>query len=330
MISKTRKSNIELLRIIMMFLIVLSHLNCYTNFNNIDDINSLLVSVFGLGSLAVDVFFIIFGYFNINKDFSFKKIIKLEFQAVFYAVIIYVICSIFGYASFDIKSLLYCFIPTLTGQWWFLTAYIVIYVLSPLIKLIMSKMNTKLVLIIDIIVMLLCFALIVLNVDSTIITMADCFGMYILGACIRKLNIKIPIKYSLVIIFVTVMMFIITSIVLCNNNYSLSCVMNKLEYRTSPFMIIMAIMLFVLFNSLDFHNEFVNKIAKNTFAVYLISDSRLLRDLIWNKVFKLYVYENSVLLPLYSVIVCLIIMIVCIGVEEVRRRAFNRIRFINN
>ena len=93
--KKTRNSNIEIVRIISMIFIVLSH---YTVHNGIENaslplgLNRYILEISTLGNIGVILFVLISGYFSIEqKEFKFKKIISLYLQVMFYSTSIYLL-----------------------------------------------------------------------------------------------------------------------------------------------------------------------------------------------------------------------------------------------
>lgn len=76
-----RKSNIELLRIVSMFLIVSFHY-VYKSGYVFDKLNynSFIVKTFYFfGELGVNLFLLITGYFMVNGKFKFKKLLIIIF-----------------------------------------------------------------------------------------------------------------------------------------------------------------------------------------------------------------------------------------------------------
>lgn len=321
-----RKSGIELLRIIAMFAIVYSHILSRSNlslpFNNgLPEIINYLFVYSSFGGIAVDIFFIIFGYFNINKKFSIKRIIKLETQAIFYGLTIYLLLIIFKQQAFDVKTLLICFVPTVTGQWWFLTAYILVYVLSPLVNLVISKMNIKLLSTLDILVILGCITLVIVGHSSTIVTITDCFAMYILGSILKITNYS-PSKKTCFITMCIITIIVYLCIILVANRKGFAIIpsiMDKLLYRTSPFSVLIATYSFLLFLNMNFKSVIINRIASSIFAVYLIHDNRMLRNTII-QIVNLSKYQNKTLMILYLLVGCVAIILFCFMIESIRKK----------
>jgi len=93
-----RNSAIELLRIIAMLFIVLSHFCVHSNFNLSQmpfSFNKTILQWGALGNLGVDIFMIISGFFLCKSKLKTKSISKLLTQVWFYSVFLFFIAVIF-------------------------------------------------------------------------------------------------------------------------------------------------------------------------------------------------------------------------------------------
>ena len=138
---KSRDVNIELLRIVAMLMVVTLH--CLGNGllldnPNINIYNSVLIRLLDTFSLTANsIFLIISGYYSINSKFNLKKILTLWGKTILYSLLIYAICRILNYITVAYDS----FLPIFSGQYWFISAYIALYFLAPIINLVMNKLT---------------------------------------------------------------------------------------------------------------------------------------------------------------------------------------------
>ena len=110
-LSKKRNSNIELLRIIAMFLIVLSHYAVHSGVNSASlpiGFNRFLLEASGLGGIGVILFVLITGYYCINKKnpFRLKRMLSMIFQVLFYSLALYLLFCILGAEKLTVTGLL--------------------------------------------------------------------------------------------------------------------------------------------------------------------------------------------------------------------------------
>ena len=143
-----RNSNIELLRIIAMFMIVISH---YTVHSGIQystlplGFNRFFMELSTLGNIGVVIFILITGYYSFNKtnSLNIKKIVLLILQTLFYSISIFLIFLLTTDRSIGIKDLIYSFLPITSKAYWFMTAYIVLYLFIPFINVVINNTTQK-------------------------------------------------------------------------------------------------------------------------------------------------------------------------------------------
>ena len=191
-IATQRQSNIELLRVISMFMVLLGHYYVLSYFDNIDTISFNLLGMQFLGAwskVAVDIFVIITGYFLVNQTFRWNKVLKLLSCTYFWGIIILLLAFALG---ISIKTdYIYKSIFPLTPLNWFARSYLLLYVSIPLFnKIINSVSKARLG---QIIIVLTTIFYTVPTLISTFIsgggylTSYFTFGiMYMIGAYIRK------------------------------------------------------------------------------------------------------------------------------------------------
>lgn len=288
-----RNTSIEMLRIVSILLIVMSHYSVHSGIitSNLPlGINRFLLESISLGNIGVIIFVLINGYFSIKKKqpFSLKKLLILYLQIWFYSFSIYIIFVIIGLQKFSIKSLIMSTLPITFKIYWFASVYIILYIFSPYINIYinsLSKKNHQ---------YFLLLAFTIFSILKTL-TFQDLFCneliqfilFYCTGSYIGKYEDKIKIsKKQITIILISALVLVFISIITLDvigmyykvfsehSRYFLS--------RTSFFSIIIAVSVFFLFLKKNaFYNKYVNKISTCVFAVYLISDNKYIRDILW-------------------------------------------------
>lgn len=152
MSEKTKRNgNIELLRIISMVMIVFLHalgkgglLDKPVNGFNLNSYISW--SLEALSISAVNIFMLISGYFLVDSKFKIKRLIELLCQCVFYSLGAFLICLICGIEtgnSVDIYHILFTVFPAHMELYWFISAYIIIYMLQPVISAGVKQLTQK-------------------------------------------------------------------------------------------------------------------------------------------------------------------------------------------
>ena len=322
----SRKSNIELLRIISMILIIIFHFSDWGKIldtYNINYTNSLLgVIINPCGRLGVDIFALITGYFLINSKFSSKKITKLILQVFFYSFGLLILAV----TLFDIKvtplNVLESIFPIANNGYWFATSYVILYTLSPFLNKFLksiSKEKYKILLLILIgfysIIPTMQFK-ITNSVDGTIwLTI-----VYMIGAYIRLYGIEIDSlknKTKNILITITLLLGLsLVNIMFFNINKQLS-----LNNQYSFIVLIISIYIFEFFRNWKIKdNKIVNYISSSCFSAYLVHLNKLTVGYLFFKIICIQNYYNSNfgILTLYVCGCSLIIFIVSIFIDKIR------------
>lgn len=142
----SRQSNIELLRILAMFLVLVVHADFWAlggptaadfSANPLNAFTRTLIE--SISIVCVNVFILISGWFGIKP--SLKGFCNFVFQCAFFLFGIYAILLATGYAQFSLKGIAGCL--CLTQANWFIRAYVGLYILAPLLNLFMEKSSKR-------------------------------------------------------------------------------------------------------------------------------------------------------------------------------------------
>lgn len=283
-LKKNRSSNIELLRIVCMFFIVLHHFMAHTVYHDAilgnaiflnTDIVPMMLNAFLV--VGVNCFLLISGYFSIQ--FSWKGFLNLYLLMAFYVVVAdFAHLSIVG-GSIGKSLFLYAFFPFTYGGLWFMTCYLILYCLSPLLnKAIDGLQKRDYMLVLGLLIFMnvyFGFFRHSLYINSDGCTVAQCILMYMLAGYMKKfLSIETILswrRYSMIV-------YIVCSIVvglfaICIKKWGLSGI-RSFQYN-NPLIISASIGFFLVFLSFEFKNRFVNYIAGSAVAAYLLQDCAL-------------------------------------------------------
>ena len=78
--SRTRKSNFELLRIVAILMVIMSHFVVHGGIKNTEsaiDLNTIMVKMMILGAVANHIFIIMSGYFLARSHINIEKVVQL-------------------------------------------------------------------------------------------------------------------------------------------------------------------------------------------------------------------------------------------------------------
>ena len=337
-----RKSNLELLRIISMILIVMSHCDEIFGLSNLYSqtlgIGKIINDWLNMGGqIGVGCFLLISGYFMIEQRVTLKKIMRIGGQVWFYTISIWLgwlLMSLYLH-QFDLKDSLvkavYSFFPILFSHYWFVTAYIILMILAPFFNKLIYALNEKeykrlLVLLIGIFVVIGGgFPKLLEGIfEGRIIPV---FVVYFVAGYIKRfvnVSLKNSGKHLMVALGFYVLLFassyIITYIGILLDSDTIKGLRYFYRELNSPLIIVICVELFLSFLKMDIgKKEIINSIAGKTFGVYLIHSNKIISSIVLPKIFPIYLVDNPVLIFIYSVESVIIIYVVCTAIDSLRQ-----------
>ena len=260
---KERKSNIELLRVIVMYMVLLLHANV-TTFGWPEGDTLTTVSRLSMESItivAINVFILITGYFG--TSFKISRIANILFQIIFTVFTVTLILIGFGLFKFgSLKELIHGFY---FWDYWFLNSYLVLVMISPILNLAVKTMKQS-----SLKILLIALFVVLSLIDGDFFISPPGIGansgysviwfmyVYLLGRYLYAY----PINFSVTKLIVLYLVGLIGSFILM-----MYC--HDFGYN-SPFILIQSIAFFSLFLKLDFTSKTVNFIASSSLMVFLL------------------------------------------------------------
>lgn len=320
-----RKSNIELLRIVLiLFVIVLHYMNAIMG-GSLGHVQPNTVNYYldhfieSLSIIAVNVFIIITGYFSYKKSsIRLSKAFNF-FLVMFFWGLILSFASLSWLVPQKINLKVIKDIINASVFQWFVVIYIILYLLIPYLnKLIngISKREYQLLIILNVIIFY------IIGIISKAIISDSGYGiinfvtLYLIGAYIRKYyDIRVPLKYSTLIYLLT------TLVTTCGSFVS----GRAWDYNTI-FNLIGSVAFFEIFKSIPLgYNKTINKLASFTFSVYLIDVNQFFNKFLYHTVFRSNHYWNSSFMIVNLIISVIGIYIICIALDWLRVLLFGRL-----
>ena len=330
-----RNSNIELLRIVLMFMVILLHFNNGTMggaFNYVTDmpVNSFILYLLEYFSIcAVNCFMIISGYFlAYNKTVKLSKVFDLLFIVILYRLFDFLVAISLGYNTFSLKSFVACFIPAN----YFAIFYIVTYIFSPYIVILfdnLSKKNQNILIFFSVLIFVLLPTFLNLagnvgfnlnsispistNGNGSGYTVVQFYVSLLIGVYIRRNEVKINT-------FVLLCVYLVSSIIMTLFVHKFS----SLYDYCSVFTVINAICLFLLFNKLSFVSKTVNFVSKSVFPIYCIHVGFSANELWKNILIRPEYIEGGIVNMLICAIISVTLMfLACLVVDIIVRYTIN-------
>lgn len=140
-----RNVSLDIFRCLIMFMIVLGH--ALVHGGVLDQVELFTPAYYSSYSLwiflyvHVDCFVIMSGYFGWKKKFSCKKWLKLWAQCFFWSVVLFFVITIFSGNGIDWKELMKSFMPFTQQRYWFMSTYLLMYLLTPLMNVAIKNLN---------------------------------------------------------------------------------------------------------------------------------------------------------------------------------------------
>lgn len=323
-VKQDRLSNFELLRILAMFGITIHHFCVHGNFvlPSLYHFNTILIQVCAsFGKLGVNLFILITGYFMIKSNFKIKSFLKLFFEVLFYSLSILIVFKIFHIDTiidWHINTYLY---PIGGGAYWFFTTYMVLYILSPFINILLKNLDKykHFFLIVLLITLWSILPNLIANVDYCFSALGWFITLYIIAAYIRLYPQKIfdNQKQNILIVcasfLIVVLFFFIADF---RHKYPLIPFISTMN---SIVMLVASVSILLCFKNWKIkYNKGINWVAASVFSVYLISDNNFVRPFLWKNIFKTASLLNSHYLIFYIFYDCFIIFLVSILIDKIR------------
>ena len=130
----SRKSNLELLRILAMLAIVSGHLLSQSGLTAVTGANLVLATLLGSGvRIGVNVFLILGVWFMVDAKFRPERIVRLYLEVFFYSVTMTICMLLMGEAG-GLRNVLQGMFPFFGRSLWFASAYISLVALSPFLN----------------------------------------------------------------------------------------------------------------------------------------------------------------------------------------------------
>ncbi len=146
--KRSRDANLDLLRIFSMLLIIFLHSIDHSGVMEQAEFSASWMYIYvrftyALTQVCVNCYVLLSGYYLVKSKFKLQKLAALWIETVFYSLAFRLVFIFAGLEAFSPASLLSCFVPFLTGRYWFITIYVGMYLLSPFLNLCINAMNKK-------------------------------------------------------------------------------------------------------------------------------------------------------------------------------------------
>lgn len=327
--QKSRDSNFELFRILLIVMVISIHYFLHGGaLKNLtpNDTNYYVVNIiYSCIRVAVNCFVLISGYFGIK--FRTQKLIKFELQVLFYSISIFIIFVCAGIEEFNMIGLKLCLTPIMSREWWFITTYVLLYIISPYINMVRDKLTKENYIKVLLIGLFFCIIAPTFRFNPLLtnrgFSLYNFIFLYLIGGYIRKYYNKNISKYKFLF------SYIIFSGLTFYYNLLVNNIKNTVAYDYDSIFIFGAtISLTMFFKSIKLKSNIINSISPMVFGIYLIHDHEYVRNFIYTQIFNTNKYYTSSVLLINAIKTIGCIFLVCLIIEFIRLKIFGELENI--
>lgn len=331
-----RKSNLELMRIVAMFFIVLHHyvvssgVVSYFDYENPTH-NLYLLRVLGAwGKPAINAFVLITGYFMCTGSSSIWKFFKILFVWLFYSTAVFCIFALFGRQEVTVGNVVRVLFALFFGvDHEFTPSFLWFYLGIPFYNQLITNLSKKQM---YLLVLLMCALFVV---PATFFQNRQVFhhvfwyiAMYFVGAMIRKYPLW-WMDNNYVCLPLLMGSLSLVTFALCgrlvNDSFMMKIFANVCNVNESCLLmsLIVGCLVFLVFKNINMGcHVWINRFASTMFGVLCIhAASDPMRKWLWNdccRVGGAYSFFSAAYLLLHALSCVAIIMVVCAGIDLMR------------
>lgn len=321
-----RNYGIDLLKIVAMLFVCILHVCNYGGISskslteNFPDNHKLIIFLQALTYCAVDVYAMVSGYLGYNKKFKLSRPVMIWLELVFYTVLGTLLTTIFFKDQLPENAWFKSLMPIMNKEYWYVSAYIGMVVLMPLLNVIIQKARTKTIgFVLGGVLVLYCALPTFLDVSafglgSGYSTLWLCV-MYIAGGFFAKIKKPHPLITSAIFVASVMLTWLL----------KLNDVSTVFKY-TSPTVVITASALVLTFSQIKIKGKFAQKavsfVAISTFGIYLIHVHAFFWDNFLKNIAKNYAKSNVFVLCIMILLYAAAIFVGALIIDVVRRGIF--------
>ena len=318
-----RNSNIELLRIVAIFMIIVHHYYVHGGFEQITTDNEVFLRIIGGGGKAgIAIFVLITGYFG--DKIKPGRIIKLIRDRWIYSFLITAVLLVFGLTQMSSKLAIHTIAPTLTCRHNYFTTFCMLYLFIPFLNKIVDSFSRRTIesgIVLSVVLFSLFPTIYPDFSNNTYSYILWMMLLFVIGRCLNKYEYNLPWKWILLLSIAGVMicLFIIEPHI---SYYQLNRIVS---YLYSVPVLVIPICLVMLFSKLSIQSTVINQLAKSTFAVYIIHDDPYVRAVIWSRLFRNPAFGMSTFLPLHLLGTAIAVYCGSVLIDKILRASLFRV-----
>ena len=343
---KDRSSNFELMRIFAMLLIVTYHYALFSNFRfyttDVTFNRLFYQSMFITGKTGVNLFVMLSGYFMVkSRGVKTSKVLQLWGQTFFSIMAIWILFhkKVNGFGSMPQDKLIGKIFFLSSGVQWFIATYMVMYLLSPYINVMLNNLSRtmfrRMLVITGIFWCLIPTLSWIPGLVETTFQGSDLtffLFLYCLGAYLRLYHEENRRKASFWFLcafgIVTVCIGIIVAVDIWDDHSmgKVKLLDYLFNYQNHVLILLLSLFLFLGFKALNIkNNRIINWVSSLTFGIYLIHDNWQIRRYLWNNIANGPAFELTPWLVPVSIGYIVAVFVACGLIEAIRQQTVEKL-----
>lgn len=331
---KERQSNIELLKIIAIFIIISFHVACtlvdfYDN-KDISSIQKITIWIFrNIGIIGNTIFIICSSWFLFDKEnyfihFKIKKAIRILLDSMTISIIIFCIYILLTKDSIGYKDILSNIFPDIFRNVWFVPCYVIYYCLHPLMNASISILDRKMHFTLCIVSFFLYGILGLFTLQPFYSLLIEFIIIFYVVSYIKlyKNEFNDNLKKNLVLFIIFCFIYVFYLVFLVD--------IFDMKYHINPITTPMCIFLFNIFNGLKIKSNIINYISSCSLHIYCFSGNQIvvrkLMALINNYLFN--VFNNLIyVLIAHTLLLAIVSLLLSILYRKIFNKSIDRISY---
>lgn len=325
--QKHRESNLELFRIITMFLIVAHHYVVNSGLMAEDgpvlsspmSAHSIFLLMFGAwGKIGINCFVLITGYFMCKSQITAKKFVKLIGVWLVYRYLIHLIFIVTGYETLTLKSCIEIVVPITQVAQNFTSCFVIFWLFIPFLNKLIANITERQHFYL---LLLLGFTYVFLGTAHRVTMNYVTWFMvlYFISSYIRLYTKKWMNSKAIcgIMLILSIAVSAISVVVCAKTGHSVFIFVTD----SNTFLAVMVgTFAFLFFRNIKIsYSKVINTIAASTFGVLCIhAHSDAMRQWLWKDTLDNVGHYNDKLMPLYAIGCVVGIFIICVLIDIIR------------
>lgn len=335
-----RKIGLDYFRIFLAIMVILIHMSTKGHGQIVESVSintpQYLVcwGILSLSYIGVNGFALLSGYLSYDKNHSYKRVIYLYLELLFYSVIISCFFIIYFNEKIDFSLLLNTFFPINSKNWWYINCFIALSFLMPFLdKFINNCTYKEFNSFLKMVFILFCIPC-VLFFQNDIFYMENGFSliwiciMYVIGAGIKKFDLSKKYSSNMYLYTYLIMSLITLLSRVIIDNITIQIIgktmgSGLLFAYNSPTVFIASITLLMFFINIkntkkNYLNKYISKLSKGSISSYIIHCHPLFLKYLIDGKFVFLGQQNWIIQLFLTIVIAITIFIICIIIDQLR------------